>query len=780
MATLLDSALVKLTKKTSVLLPREMSALIRSFEELTASQRNLFKRYLATREISVAQQKAIIDLDPKFAISSLGNLEPIVQAYFLKAYNKYRGYMFKRLPTYGDISGKIIPSLLRHKDTKERMLGDILKSIDDVKMQLAVVKKYPNCLKYVGSKVRIPPELQLIVVKANPLLIKYIISPNAKTKVAALEARKKLKSQKANPDAPKEAKEEPAGREIELDDEIQETPAKPKRVAAPKKESKPVEPELEDTEDELPTPKEKKNPTAGKKEKAAKAEPEASDDSDTDDEIKKPARPAGKSRVKAEPKGKVIDLDLDDDSVDDDEDDQIIVKKPKSKKSEDAPEPEVEEDEDDKPIVKPKKPLVKPKKVSKPLLDDDEDDEPISTKTVEIEDDEDDDIPVVTKKPASKKKVEPKIEEDEDDDIPVVTKKPKTKPEPKAVDEDDEDDTPAVTKKPASKKAAPKKVEPEEDDVEDVKIIKKEASKGSKEIEIDDEDDAVKTSLPKKQTKRLMPLDEDDFPEDDEDDTPKVKPKAKPKAKAKKVELSDDELDEIDDSKPVSSKIFEDLDDDYESEDLSDYIDINRDDDSLSDDAGAEPRKARPKFLDPNEEKEYVNLVKLAAKRMFGDEEFTAKHPEGEVDKGFIVRCILKRDALDKYIKNKSIVNKFKDLTVDQKRDILDIAFPVEMIKFTTQASSSASSKQAFDKISKSLLMAVSNPGNTVSQIRQVLRQNGAVVKNCKVDEYEAHSGSNCEAYYVTFYFKNPNELSYLYVDPQLRNIEISRQPIQH
>ena len=99
MATLLDSALVKLTKKTSVLLPREMSALIRSFEELTASQRNLFKRYLATREISVAQQKAIIDLDPKFAISSLGNLEPIVQAYFLKAYNKYRGYMFKRLPT---------------------------------------------------------------------------------------------------------------------------------------------------------------------------------------------------------------------------------------------------------------------------------------------------------------------------------------------------------------------------------------------------------------------------------------------------------------------------------------------------------------------------------------------------------------------------------------------------------------------------------------------------------------------------------------------------------
>jgi hypothetical protein len=94
MATIFDSAIGKLSKKTAVILPREMSAIIRKFEELTPAQKKLLKKYLSIRTISAAQQKALIDTDPKFAIMSLGHLDSKVQDYFLKTYNKMRGMMF--------------------------------------------------------------------------------------------------------------------------------------------------------------------------------------------------------------------------------------------------------------------------------------------------------------------------------------------------------------------------------------------------------------------------------------------------------------------------------------------------------------------------------------------------------------------------------------------------------------------------------------------------------------------------------------------------------------
>ena len=97
-----------------------------------------------------------------------------------------------------------------------------------------------------------------------------------------------------------------------------------------------------------------------------------------------------------------------------------------------------------------------------------------------------------------------------------------------------------------------------------------------------------------------------------------------------------------------------------------------------------------PLIIDPNEEKEFVNLVKLTTKRLLADPKFINKFDGSEIDVGHIVFQILKRGAAKKYVKNPTIVNKFYDLPMRNKEEIFEIALPAEKIRFRGEVQSSA------------------------------------------------------------------------------------------
>jgi hypothetical protein len=462
--------------------------------------------------------------------------------------------MFKRLVRYSEVNPMIVASLLRHKATTERLVGSVLKKIHDHNAVMAALKKFPNCLKYVGSKVKLSAEAQLVVVKANPLLIKFLVAPLAKTKEVALNVRKKNRSEKV--------KDEPSQDQSELDDEVvdkkepegkeivieEEAPKKKKRKVKPAKE--------EDSDEQQPNVKTEETEPAASEEKEIEIPDGETGDAEepTEVETSKPRR-----------NERVID---------------------------------VEDEEDDSPTS---------------TEEDEEDDSPTST-----EEDEEDDSPTSTED-----------DEEDEDDVPVVAKPKKEK---KVVIEDDEDDVPVVVK--------PKK---------EKKVVNDE----------EDEDDVPVVIKPKKEKKVVIEDDEDD------DTPPVVKPKKEKKKPVKQVDP--DEEDETDDD--ILNLNLED-DDDLHDDNYEGQIDIHQDDDSLSSDEEEVLKKNKPKFLDPNEEKEYVNLVKLGAKRLFGSEDFINTHTDGEVSKDEIVRSILKRDVLGKFIKNAELVNKFRNLSVEQKRDI--------------------------------------------------------------------------------------------------------------
>jgi hypothetical protein len=57
-----------------------------------------------------------------------------------------------------------------------------------------------------------------------------------------------------------------------------------------------------------------------------------------------------------------------------------------------------------------------------------------------------------------------------------------------------------------------------------------------------------------------------------------------------------------------------------------------------------------------------------------------------------------------------------------------------------------------------------------------VLRSAGLTVLQYKVDAYQVND-EHYEAYYLTVFGKNPNILTYIYLDATLGNVKISSQP---
>lgn len=182
--------------------------------------------------------------------------------------------------------------------------------------------------------------------------------------------------------------------------------------------------------------------------------------------------------------------------------------------------------------------------------------------------------------------------------------------------------------------------------------------------------------------------------------------------------------------------------------------------------------------LSPDEERDCVNLIKLVARRLLEDERVMKKF-KGKISKDELTRYLVKRDAMNRFIDKrklsgnyKGLPDKFLKLPYQVKIDLVDTAFPAEIIKFKAEASG-----ENLNKIKRALAVELRNPGNAFNQIKTVLRKHGAVLKQAKIDEYRATSGLS-QAYYGSFYFKNPSDVYYFYVDKKLYNVEVSRHPI--
>ena len=76
----------------------------------------------------------------------------------------------------------------------------------------------------------------------------------------------------------------------------------------------------------------------------------------------------------------------------------------------------------------------------------------------------------------------------------------------------------------------------------------------------------------------------------------------------------------------------------------------------------------------------------------------------------------------------------------------------------------------------KELIQAVRNPGINIKEIREVLRKYGWSVKKYTVDEYIINDVED-EAYYIEVFDKNPNDITYLYIDGNLGNVRVSKSP---
>ena len=199
----------------------------------------------------------------------------------------------------------------------------------------------------------------------------------------------------------------------------------------------------------------------------------------------------------------------------------------------------------------------------------------------------------------------------------------------------------------------------------------------SKVVDFDNEDDDFdKEELPI--VNKSIEVDDDDF-DDESELSDKVVPASKPnKPQSKVVDFDDDDEDEDwSDYDKVLPDDFDALDD----HDLDGYGDEMYSDDSF------DVKKKRPLILDPNDEKEFVNLVKLTTKRLLSDEEFTKDITGNEIDSDHIAFQILKRGAIKKYIKKAELAKKFYDLPVRNKEEILEIALPTETIKFRSESS---------------------------------------------------------------------------------------------
>lgn len=212
----------------------------------------------------------------------------------------------------------------------------------------------------------------------------------------------------------------------------------------------------------------------------------------------------------------------------------------------------------------------------------------------------------------------------------------------------------------------------------------------------------------------------------------KTKASTKPKvAKEKKVKVEDDEDDdEISVTINRRNHIIDIGDDDDGGSDFEDREWLNRME------ATTEVPKETVVPLTAEDERKFVNFVKLAVRRLLEDPGFLRKYQKS-VSKAQLEQELEDFDKLNTLVNSKQ-VKEFEGLTSTQRSDILDLAIPANVITFTTTASSAidtfnelgATVQKLIEKIDFEAQPDVTNLKELIAKCVQAV---GGTLKGCKV-----------------------------------------------
>ena len=780
-----------------------------------------FKAYLESRRLPPGLQNLVINGDPELAANHLADISPNNQAQFLRdpANKEFRLDLFKRLHGFKEVNPLVVAPFVNHPKTTSLMAGLLLPRLEKDEAAIELVKKFPDCVKYATYKLDLVAEARRLVLKHDPKLKQYLVDPEMEDVLPKVNQSIKI-----------EPKKEPASNQKRVNRAKEQSSVLPKiNQVIPEIEQPPVSqviPEI-GKEVRVDAPVEKKRRGRPPKVRAEQAAPVADTSLVEPEEAKSPA---AKAPVIPQPEQEIEietpTLDEDDDFIIDDFllDEKVNKEETEPKFHTPDPAPEEEKSIEQEPVEE-----WDPVPLDGP--DEDEEDE-VDVNHYVNKDDEEFDVPSVDEEEEDEVSVpEPDNDEEEEDEEDEEDEEEDevSVPEPDNDEEEDEVSVPEPT--PATKVSNPEDAAieqvdavtlPDEPAVDDEpvtpvgeSITLPEDDRYLNQVDyfpFNDEDDNVE--MPEvfedsddhnpTQDKPLpdKPLPDKPLPDNywgnageaegehllnqvdpfifQEEDIEKLTPEqAQEMAEELKKRIA--LLEKVAEQESEAEKAKADNRWNNEEELDDRLLNVPSDYDFGSNEDGeADAFSGEDVNLNADEERNYVNLIKLAARRLLQSEEIKRKFKD-KISKADLDHYLIKRDAFTRYIDSrklspeyKKLPEQFKRLPYQVKRDLVDTAFPAESIRFTSE---SKSSTDRLAKIKHDLMVEMRNPGNPENQIKMVLRRNGAVLRETKIDEYRSVSGMN-KAYYGSFYFKNPSRLSYLYVDKKLKNIEVSSYPI--
>lgn len=77
--------------------------------------------------------------------------------------------------------------------------------------------------------------------------------------------------------------------------------------------------------------------------------------------------------------------------------------------------------------------------------------------------------------------------------------------------------------------------------------------------------------------------------------------------------------------------------------------------------------------------------------------------------------------------------------------------------------------------LESALLHAARNPGDSIREIKNILRSKGLKVKSLIVDKYDLN-GFDCQAYYLDVFDVDPNKCFTIFIDGNTNTVKVEKE----